>query len=535
MNILSIDLGHYSVKFLELTHERKNISLNYFHEIPLSHARKHLSDDKSIQELQLEIIKNFMEQRPSTARVIYQIPDKIITTRYIQLPVTKRKKAEMMIPFQLDENLPFQISQAHHTGIIYKTPKGMASIIGISKLDDFDPFYAELSSRNILPNVLTNELFSLHSYLKLADNLGIRKSFMTGPFCVLDIGHDSTKAYFFHKGNVVSNHVCNVAGSKINDIIAKTYGISEEEAVKYKHKNCFFLTSKQYDDVNEDQQEFAKLMKQGMLPLLQDLKRWLLGFRIKQGESLNTIYLTGGTSNIKNIDNFIAEAVGCNVTKLNLFDFNRKQKIEITPEKKASGNICILMGFSLASKIPPANFLKGAYSPSSSTTLPLHSAVFLGVRIAAVCLLLILAMAVEKTILSRDDKQLSNHLRVMLKKPAIGISVKNRNLLKRSPEKLLTLMKNKNNKIKREIETVMEALSLNAMEPLSNLSKIITRDINVEMVSYESSKESLSATFKSEKNEELIKLKSLLESSKFNNAKIILDKKRKNLSMSQVE
>ena len=122
-------------------------------------------------------------------------------------------------------------------------------------------------------------------------------------FCVIDIGHNTSKAYFINRSQVVSNHVSRTAGQVIDEVIAQTYQISRDEAIVYKHENCFFLTEEQYEGVEEDQKEFARLMKQALTPLINDIKRWELGFRVKNGLAVKTIYLTGGTSQINNICN----------------------------------------------------------------------------------------------------------------------------------------------------------------------------------------------------------------------------------------
>src|SRR5690606_4800527 len=122
--------------------------------------------------------------------------------------------------------------------------------------------------------------------------------------CFLDIGHSGTKAYFVIGNRVVSTHLSNIGGELIDTLIAETYQIPHDEAVAYKHQSAFFLTEGQYSQVNEEQKAFALTMKKAMAPLISDLKRWILGHRVKYGTSISKIILTGGTSRINNIDNF---------------------------------------------------------------------------------------------------------------------------------------------------------------------------------------------------------------------------------------
>ena len=144
--------------------------------------------------------------------------------------------------------------------------------------------------------MLTSEISTMQSYI---DHIR-----MNDTCCILDLGHKTTKAYFVQDRQIVSNHTSFVAGSAINEVIAKTYQISAEDAIIYKHENAFLLTDEQLDEVSNEQREFALLMKQVFSPLILDIKRWEIGHRVKFGTSIYKIYILGGTSQINSLENF---------------------------------------------------------------------------------------------------------------------------------------------------------------------------------------------------------------------------------------
>ena len=133
---------------------------------------------------------------------------------------------------------------------------------------------------------------------------------------IVSIGHKSTNVYFTNDGMVVSNHTSYIAGKMITDFISKSYNVSYQEAEAYKHENAFFLTKEQHDLVDDEQKHFADLMRKIIAPLLQKLVGWELGYRVKYGVSIDTVYLTGGSSQITNIDGILSEALGKSVEYL---------------------------------------------------------------------------------------------------------------------------------------------------------------------------------------------------------------------------
>ena len=58
MNILAVDIGSYSVKFIELWMERKSIKLISHQEINVAEARESFDPTDSLQKIQFEIIKS---------------------------------------------------------------------------------------------------------------------------------------------------------------------------------------------------------------------------------------------------------------------------------------------------------------------------------------------------------------------------------------------------------------------------------------------------------------------------------------------
>ena len=277
MDILSIDIGTYSIKFVRGVLERRQIRFLDSHEEILSDGPKDFHPTMPLRERQIETIKSYWNESDNgNCRVIFQAPNWLLTSRYLTLPTNKQKQVVMMIPFQLEEKLPYPVTQSHYISWVEKKKDKSHVAISIIQKNDFQDYYNLLEQMEALPSILTSELFIMNCYLK--------NNPLPSSAAILDLGHETTKAYFVHNGTLVSNQTSCIGGKIIDEAIAQTYGIDLQEASDYKHKNCFFTTSDQYENITQEQKDFANLMERIFTPLIQEYKRWELGYRINYGE-----------------------------------------------------------------------------------------------------------------------------------------------------------------------------------------------------------------------------------------------------------
>lgn len=515
MNLLAIDMGSYAVKYAFCSLEKKRMVVHSHGLVVIDEVKKDLPEDVTLEMIQLDIVKKFTEEFPD-AKIITHVPVELITTRYLSLPVSNRKKAELMIPFQLDENLPFSITDAHYSSFVQKVDDHSEAQISISPLEGFGNLYSRLEAKEMLPHLMASELAYVQSYAE--------QSPYSGSYAIIDIGHQYTKGYFVHNKNVISNHVSYIAGSVIDEVIAETYEISNSEAVTYKHQNCFLLTESQYSSVNKDQKEFALLMKQIFAPLVQDLKRWELGFRVKYGRPVDRVFVTGGTSNISNITNFLSLELGLKVEHL-------AEPHDFVVDEDAieeSGNLLSSTFTMLAAqraKNAPANMLTGDFSGSATASLPLHSTSFIFSRAIIILLVISFFVGAEKLFfLNSEEKKLNTKVQKLLKNKSLNLSSRDRRLYKRKPEQLLKKIKTKTAQVHKEVETIKAALKVNALKPLGVIHSYLSKNDNIHLTLFESLNKKVNTRFESKNADEINTLATILRGLPLKN-KVIKHKK----------
>lgn len=521
MNILAIDIGTYSVKFTELKPERKSFIVIDQQELIIDDIRCHYPEIDDVTILQKEIVANYIQQKTNDVKIIFQLPSEMITTRFLDIPAPNRKKAEQIIPFQLDDNLPYSLNDAHYASSITKVGNSFKAISNIAKLTTFDQFYNLYKESNVIPQILTTEISLIQNYID-------HKRFNEN-CCIIDIGHKTTKAYFIRDRRVISNHISHIAGANITDVISKTYQISHDDAVIYKHANAYFLTDDQMKEVNEEQQDFALLMKQILNPLVADIKRWDIGHRVKFGSPIEKIYLLGGTSEINNIETFLESHLGIKVSKApSISDFRKDHN-----KSDSKYLLTKMMGISGSNPQSLVNMLTGDYQSQSNNLVSAHSTAFIATRVAAVCLIISLGLTIERfAYLNKIDKQAEAKVTNILKRNNLGLSPNEKRAYRKTPQRVLSLLKKRSRSITDEVSMISSAQDINAMRPLGVLSQIISKNDGVVLESFRSDGIQVSAIFTSTNSSNILALSRKIKDTNFLNLQTRLSDNQTKLTIS---
>lgn len=502
MNILAIDIGSYSIKFIEVRPERKNYVLVEKQEIILDEVKPHYPNILGVSELQKEIIANYIQKKPNDIRIIFQMPNEMLTTRYLEIPGTSKRKTEQIIPFQLEENLPYALSNAHFSSRINKKSSSFSVLSNITQLSVFKDFFSYFENKEVQPSILTSEISVMQAYIE-----HIR---MNETCCIIDFGHKTTKIYFVQDRQIVSNHTSYVAGLSINEVISKSYQISMEDAIIYKHENAFMLNDDQLEEVSPEQKGFALLMKQVFSPLVLDLRRWEIGHRVKYGTNIDKIFVLGGTSSINNLDNFINFHTGIPVENLPpLMDL----KNDYTAHDK---NFYLAKMMAISQKSPSSviNFLTGKFQTASNAFISVHSAVFIWVRTTFIALLLILGLVGERFIfLQKQNTSADTKIKALLKRSNLGINSADRKSYDKNPTRVLNIIKKKNKLVTDEVSSILSSQSVNALRPLAVLSKTINNNPKISLEKFTSDGYIVKAIFSAEDPTELERMSTLLKGS----------------------
>lgn len=534
MQLISVDLGSYSVKFLKFQQEKNKVVYSASREVvietpePVKTKEGEEAQQETVVEgrAQLEAVRELLNEIDGEYRLILNAPTEIVTTRFLELPVGNRKKAQLMVPFQLEEDIPFSLGQSHIVSSIETGKETSKALVNISPIDDFQPFFESLESNAINPRVVTSQESAYRNFIKLNEEV------LPQSFCILDIGHTTTKAYFFFDNELTAIHKSYVAGKALSEVISETYNIDFDEATLYKHQNAFFLTSDQYEQVNDNQKTFGTMMEKTFAPLTHEFKRWEIGSRVHQGVGVSEVFLTGGSSNIKNIHNFLAEKFQTKTTYLDTFSNNVDASALDNDEKfRRKFSFANVQAQAYKHKSNIINFLTGDFTLQGQSDLPLRSYTFIATRAALVTLLLAFSFLIERVALNRDANSLTKSLTSIANNPMLEMTARQKRLIRSGQTNtVLKEIQRKNKDIEQEVSLLQASANINALSSLKKIANIVT-GMNVEVVQFNSiSKGDYNAVFKVNSVQELNDLDRALTGSGLK--KVFTDRNESKLTLS---
>lgn len=523
MHILAIDVGSYSVKYISSFVDKRKVTHVEMSEMIL---KDYLADfpEMSAEEGQIKIVQELIDSvaRPGS-RVIFQANNEMMTTRFLTLPTKSKKTADRMLPFNLEEDIPYSLSEVHFAYRMDKQKTQHTAIVGLVRENTFEAYYNLLREKNAIPDVLTLESSIVENYFN--------QNAIAGPFCVLDIGHKTTKAYFFYNSKLLITHVSYVGGQHVNDMIADTYKIDKEEAIIYKHQNAFFLTESQFEAVEPSQREFATAMDKVFAPLLTDFARWKIGLKVNFNLGLGHVFLAGGSSNIKNIANYLTEKLDTQVALLESFDRVDAQKIDINPKNKSKFTLANMMTIGFKQKNRFINLLTGRFAQSGQAEMPLHSFAFIGVRVAAATAILAISLMAERIFIQRDISFVNAKINALLKNDDLQLNNRLRRGFLQNPKPVFDSLVKRQRSIKQEISTLQSALEIKALSPLVTLSQTAA-STDATLIEFKSSDiGEIKAVFTASEAATLKTLKATLDRANFNDVVTDLDEAKLQLTM----
>lgn len=484
---ISIELGTYSIKLISYQIDKKSTKLLSTDEIVLEHNldQEVIEDENHLWSEQMRLLREYLLKLDHEYQILLNIPSQIVSTRYLTLPVKNKKKAYQMLPFQIEEDLPYSINDCAYGESFIITEEHTKALVGIVKNEHFEGFYELLKEHQVRPHVLTCDTSNYAGFIKKC------KDDYPETFSIINIGHASTRGFYFLNGELISNHQSYIAGDAVTKAISKTYSISYDEATLYKHQNSFLLLDEQFDHVNDNQKEFAMLMDSTLALLISEIKRWDIGFRVKYGQSIKHIYICGGTANIKNIKNYLSAKLGVEVHFFNPYQFMDTTLIDQDSNLRRKFAQVATLSLNAVRKGKLINFLKGDLALTQGSVFPLESLSFIAVRTFIITLLFSIFFISETIITNGKINTADKVIKSLSQNQFVQGTITSRTIRsligKGTTSKSLIQTKNKfslkDKQILQEVKTIQSALNLNALKNLNAILDYIS-NMNVEIIKF---------------------------------------------------
>jgi general secretion pathway protein L len=464
MKIYTIDWGSYSAKIFDSELVNKKIIHQHVHE--LIFPNKNYESQNLKWDDQLDLIKEHIhKQFNSNSKILLSIPSELLSFRFKNLPIANVKKANAMLPFQIEDDIPFNLHDTYLTATLLKNNKTLDALCFFAKKDSYQKCLDLIIQKELPINYWIHQIDPLATFANESPFLND-----IGSTCLLDIGHETTKAYFFYGRKFHSYQISHFGGSRIDEMMSTIYQLSHDQLNKFKHESAFIVPKELFSvsKLSEDQKFFAENMDTLFFSFVQEFKRWEMSFRVDTKEKVSQIYLIGGTSLIKNIDQYLSYYWERPVQILSNSSetFN---KLKINKKKNANFIAADILAQAHRVTNKVANHLGRVSLAKAQDPLPLYSLSFVGLRSLILSSLCILLSVIYLVILSNKEKLLDAQLKTVTQSVELDFSSVEKVQIMTSPNIAIKKIEQKLKQAKNDIKRVNELNNINALSALKSI------------------------------------------------------------------
>ena len=349
--VIGLDLGSYSIKAVEIINTFSSYDITGFREYPIP-----VGDESTLVDRQSEVLAKLFNQNEMEAdRVVTAISGQFITSRILEFEFADPKKIAAAVSAEVEDFIPFDIDEMIvDEQMLGQTKYGNHQVLAVMTRKIYmQSFLEKLEQVELDPKVV--DIDSL-SFYNLSSAMNIPEGRLAA---LVDIGHSKTSICIVKNGVIRMFRTINVAGKFITEFLARDRELDFEAAQKKKHEVSEVALPGQ-----TAANSLVGQITLAMHVITKEIGRTLYAFKSYEKQPLDIVYLSGGSSRIKNITTYLAHELGTEVVQNNLFDSTLNlsdslaAKMPELPQAIAIG----MRGITNVKRVSQVNLRKGEFA-----------------------------------------------------------------------------------------------------------------------------------------------------------------------------
>lgn len=350
--ILGIDIGSYSIKFVLFSKNNDKVILKNWGYVPLF-----LKDNTDPAEKKAiisdEISKYIKKSGIKTKYAATSISGNSVIIRYIKLPKIDDKELKDKIYAEAEAFIPFDINEVYlsyyviNPSIFEEGQNKIELVLVAAKKEIVDEKIEIINSSGLIPVLIDLDSFALETLINkiegdpkddlksiMAINMGNKVTNLSILINNLNISREIPQIKPAYYSKLVRDIF--VAGTSFDRAISKKMNIDVDKVDEFKKTAKVLLTDDDKLDAIRNYDKFtilsSKVITGVMKELVNDISR-SIDFFISSGVEANIskIYLCGGVSSIKNINMYLYDELKIPVEYLNPFSIVENKPSNIPP------------------------------------------------------------------------------------------------------------------------------------------------------------------------------------------------------------
>lgn len=486
MKILIFDIGNFSIKTLVFEKKYRGYNLISFFNTNII-KESALSQYEQITET-LKKLKS--EQKLDCDQVL--VVDSITksTSRFLTLPFRDYKRLTSIIPVELEDELPFEMSDVLYEWMLIKyIDKKSYVFTNIINKFEFKLFRDSIVAAGFDPIKITTSsevLFHLSKYIDKEETENSEKS-----YALIDFGANKTNLVVITNEEPSFQRTINYGGEYLTKKIMQEYSLTREEAEKSKKEvGCVLLDDA--ENATEEQKRFSSVLKEGLDVIIRDINQSLSHFRADKKTSIDRIFIAGAAWQIKNFKEYLEEELKIKVEKLTYY---KKLGLELPFANKINetsfvNTMAMFLSYSGKSGLKGLNFCRGEFSSSKNIEgdfIKILKSFKPTIRNVALTLLILLLYLFIKSYFLLDPK-VNNYKKQLEQKIELVFPEKGKKAQQILLSSFNRLEEEVKDRLKRQ-KAIMkgESINYNSFMVLKDISEVIPKNIKIDLTYFEAS------------------------------------------------
>src|SRR5215813_4379411 len=183
--VLGLDLGSYGIKGVLLDTSLRGYQLRACGQTPRPPGER-------LESLRQGLAEFFRSHPIRADQVVVALPGSSLVTHILTLPFIEAKKIEAALPFEVESQLPFDLSEAvFDYQVTARRDKQSDLIVGVARKDELRALLEVLKELNVDPRSVTHPAVEYQNLLLAAPQL-FEGADGGASVAVVDIGHERT-------------------------------------------------------------------------------------------------------------------------------------------------------------------------------------------------------------------------------------------------------------------------------------------------------------------------------------------------------
>lgn len=297
--VIGLDIGSYSIKAVEIVNTFKSYEIANFYENVIPHVEA-LDPDVVLPACMEQL---FQENNLKADRIITAMPGQYISSRIMSFGFSDPRKIEAAILSELEDAVPFNMDDMIIDHQTLGQMNGQTITLAVLTRKTFlRSFLEHLQRIDIDPKLVDVDslaFYNLASYMP-----------MPAGQCVglVDVGHEKTSVCIVQDGVLRMFRSINLGGRYLTEFLARDLETDFAEAQRVKHRVSRVLCDEdQASDLSGDDKLVVERMTLAANAIVKELGRTFYAFKTWEKAPLSRLFISGGTSRIKNFSKYLQD------------------------------------------------------------------------------------------------------------------------------------------------------------------------------------------------------------------------------------